>query len=66
MRIAEGERKRIRNQDRPQWEPWKACPRESGRHPVALTYLLSIPRFQQMLVIYQVLLNSRDLKERDW
>ena len=34
--------------------------------PVALTYLLSIPRFQQMLVIYQVLLNSRDLKEKDW
>lgn len=52
--------------------PWKGCPRErgeqrdSGRHPVALTYLLSIPRFQQMLVIYQVLLNSRDLKEKDW
>lgn len=40
--------------------------RDSGRHPVSLTYLLSIPRFQQMLVIYQVLLNSRDLKEKDW
>lgn len=66
MRTAEERRKRVRNEDRSQWESWKGCPRDSGRNPVALTYLFSIPRFQQMLVIYQVLLNSRDLKERDW
>lgn len=39
---------------------------EDDTHPAASTYLLSIPRFQQMLVIYHVLLNSRDLKEKDW
>lgn len=29
-------------------------------------YLLSIPGLQQMLVIQHVLLNSRDLKGKDW
>lgn len=46
--------------------PGKEEQRDSEKHPVALTYLLSIPRFQQMLVTYQVLLDSRDLKEKDW
>ena len=36
------------------------------RETVGHAYLLSVPWFQQVLIIEQVLLNSRDLKEKDW
>lgn len=65
MRTAEERRKKVANEDRAQWRTLKTRAMER-RGTVGPAYLLSIPWFQQMLVIWQVLLNSRDLKEKDW
>lgn len=64
MRTAEGRGGNVENEGRAAGGPRRPAHgegREAGH-----AYLLSIPGLQQMLVIQHVLLNSRDLKGKDW